>query len=52
VNAKDHQPGVLIADEIGIGKMALTMGAMAFIIDIFWCQEARRGNQMVVTLMW
>jgi hypothetical protein len=37
-------PGVLIADEVGVGKTALTMGLMAFIIDAYWVQEAKAGR--------
>ncbi|KAG9308933.1 P-loop containing nucleoside triphosphate hydrolase protein [Chiua virens] len=33
-------PGVLIADAVGVGKTALTMGVIAFIIDAFYVQEA------------
>jgi len=40
-DAEDNQPGVLIADEVGVGKTVLTVGALAFMIDAYWCQEIR-----------
>lgn len=36
-------PGVLIADAVRVGKTALTMGMIAFIIDAFYVQEAVAG---------
>ncbi|KAG2034285.1 hypothetical protein BDR03DRAFT_1013621 [Suillus americanus] len=40
----ERVPGILIADEVGIGKTALTMGFIAFIIDAFWVQEVKAGR--------
>jgi hypothetical protein len=37
-------PGILIADEVGVGKTALTMGFIAFVIDAFWVQEVAAGR--------
>jgi len=37
-------PGILIADEVGIGKTALIMGTLAFIIDVYWVQEFLAGR--------
>ena len=37
-------PGVLIADAVGVGKTALTMGVIAFIIDAFYVQEGMAGR--------
>lgn len=47
----EEVPGILIADEVGIGKTALTMGFIAFLIDAFWVQEvkASRGRPEGVT---
>lgn len=39
-------PGVLIADAVGVGKTALTMGVVAFIIDAFYAQEAAAGRRV------
>lgn len=45
-------PGVLVADEVGVGKTALMMGAIAMIIDAYWVQEvaAGRGKPTGVTV--
>ncbi|KAG2361110.1 P-loop containing nucleoside triphosphate hydrolase protein [Suillus spraguei] len=40
----DEVPGILIADEVGVGKTALTMGLIAFVIDAFWVQEVAAGR--------
>jgi hypothetical protein len=40
----DEVPGILIADEVGVGKTALTMGFIAFLIDAFWVQEVKAGR--------
>lgn len=32
-------PGVLIADEVGVGKTALIMGTIAFIIQAYWTAQ-------------
>ncbi|KAG2029690.1 hypothetical protein BDR03DRAFT_1018074, partial [Suillus americanus] len=37
-------PGILVADEVGVGKTALTMGFIAFVIDAFWVQEVAAGR--------
>lgn len=37
-------PGVLVADEVGVGKTALMMGAIAMIIDAYWAQEVAAGR--------
>ncbi|KAG1817543.1 uncharacterized protein BJ212DRAFT_1299094 [Suillus subaureus] len=37
-------PGILIADEVGIGKTALMMGTITFIIDTHWVQEVAAGR--------
>lgn len=37
-------PGVLIADAVGVGKTALSLGVIAFIIDAFYTQEAAAGR--------
>lgn len=37
-------PGILIADEVGVGKTALTMGTIAFVIDAYWVQEVAAGR--------
>lgn len=39
-------PGILIADAVGVGKTALTMGVVAFIIDAFYAQEASAGGRV------
>lgn len=39
-------PGVLVADAVGVGKTALTMGVIAFIIDAFYVQEAVAGRRV------
>lgn len=39
-------PGILVADAVGVGKTALTMGVIAFIIDAFYVQEAAAGNRV------
>lgn len=39
-------PGILIADAVGVGKTALTMGVIAFIIDAFYVQEAAAGRRV------
>ncbi|KAH0834614.1 P-loop containing nucleoside triphosphate hydrolase protein [Lanmaoa asiatica] len=39
-------PGILIADAVGVGKTALTMGVIAFIIDAFYAQEAAAGRKV------
>lgn len=39
-------PGVLIADAVGVGKTALTMGVVAFLIDAFYVQEAVAGRRV------
>ena len=39
-------PGILIADAVGVGKTALTMGVVAFIIDAFYVQEASAGGRV------
>lgn len=44
VEGSEGVPGVLIADEVGVGKTALTMGAIAFMIDAFWQQEMAGGK--------
>lgn len=36
--------GILIADEVGVGKTALTMGTIAFVIDAYWVQEVAAGR--------
>ncbi|KAG1784565.1 P-loop containing nucleoside triphosphate hydrolase protein [Suillus plorans] len=48
----DGVPGVLVADEVGVGKTALMMGAIAMIIDAYWVQEvaAGRGKPTGVTV--
>ncbi|KAG2116291.1 hypothetical protein DEU56DRAFT_919270 [Suillus clintonianus] len=40
----EEVPGMLIADEVGVGKTALTMGFIAFVIDAFWIQEVAAGR--------
>ncbi|KAG2355244.1 hypothetical protein BDR07DRAFT_1493393 [Suillus spraguei] len=40
----DEVPGILIADEVGVGKTALTMGLIAFVIDAFWVQDVTAGR--------
>lgn len=37
-------PGILIADEVGVGKTALTMGTIAFAIGAYWVQEVTAGR--------
>jgi hypothetical protein len=37
-------PGILIADDVGVGKTALTMGTLAFIMDAYWVQEFLAGR--------
>lgn len=39
-------PGVLIADAVGVGKTALTMGVIAFVVDAFYVQEAAAGRRV------
>ncbi|KAG2122464.1 P-loop containing nucleoside triphosphate hydrolase protein [Suillus bovinus] len=39
-----NTPGILIADEVGVGKTALTMGTIAFVIDAYWVQEVAAGR--------
>jgi hypothetical protein len=39
-------PGILVADAVGVGKTALTMGVVAFIIDAFYAQEAAAGGRV------
>ncbi|KAF8431211.1 hypothetical protein L210DRAFT_934667 [Boletus edulis BED1] len=39
-------PGILVADAVGVGKTALTMGTLAFIIDAFYVQEAIAGRRV------
>lgn len=36
-------PGVLIADEVGVGKTALIMGTIAFIIHAYWAEQLVRA---------
>ncbi|KAG2124639.1 hypothetical protein DEU56DRAFT_916989 [Suillus clintonianus] len=45
-------PGILVADDVGVGKMALMMGAIVMIIDAYWIQEvvAGRGKPTGVTV--
>jgi hypothetical protein len=42
--APGEVPGILVADEVGVGKTALTMGTIAFVIDAFWVQEVAAGR--------
>ncbi|KAG0693276.1 hypothetical protein DFH29DRAFT_1007449 [Suillus ampliporus] len=37
-------PGVLVADEVGVGKTALIMGTIAFTIDAYWVQQFELGK--------
>ncbi|KAG1778089.1 hypothetical protein EV702DRAFT_1196506 [Suillus placidus] len=37
-------PGILIADKVGVGKTALTMGFIAFVINAYWVQEVAAGR--------
>ncbi|KAG2063203.1 hypothetical protein BDR04DRAFT_1164116, partial [Suillus decipiens] len=37
-------PGILIADEVGVGKTALVMGTIAFTIDAYWVEQIALGN--------
>ncbi|OJA20020.1 hypothetical protein AZE42_13280 [Rhizopogon vesiculosus] len=37
--------GMLIADEVGVGKTGLTMGTIAFTIHAYWCQELAAGRR-------
>jgi len=39
-------PGVLIADAVGVGKTALSMGVITFIIDAFFAQKAAAGQKV------
>ncbi|KAG1736625.1 uncharacterized protein EDB91DRAFT_1083295 [Suillus paluster] len=39
-----NTPGILIADEVGVGKTALTMGTIAFAIDAYWVQRVAAGR--------
>jgi SNF2 family DNA or RNA helicase len=39
----DNVPGVLLADDVGVGKTAQVMGTIAFIIDAYWAQQLARG---------
>ncbi|KAG0691676.1 hypothetical protein DFH29DRAFT_883952 [Suillus ampliporus] len=39
-----NTPGILIADEVGVRKTALTMGTIAFAIDAYWVQEVAAGR--------
>lgn len=39
-------PGTLVADAVGVGKTALTMGVISFIIDAFYVQEAAAGRKV------
>ncbi|KAG1727539.1 P-loop containing nucleoside triphosphate hydrolase protein [Suillus lakei] len=41
----DGMPGVLIADEVGLGKTVLVMGTIAFIIDAYWVHQLRLGSE-------
>jgi hypothetical protein len=36
--------GILIANEVGIDKTALTIGFITFIINAFWVQEVKAGQ--------
>lgn len=36
-------PGILLADEVGVGKTAQVMGTIAFIIDQYWAHEIATG---------
>jgi hypothetical protein len=38
-------PGVLIADEVGVGKTALIMGTIAFVIDAYWVDQLALGSK-------
>ncbi|KAG2136436.1 hypothetical protein DEU56DRAFT_756342 [Suillus clintonianus] len=35
----DGVPGMLIADEVGVGKTALVMGTIAFMMDTYWREQ-------------
>ncbi|KAJ8586214.1 hypothetical protein M405DRAFT_864785 [Rhizopogon salebrosus TDB-379] len=37
-------PGILIADDVGVGKTGLAMGILAFIMDAYWVQELNAGR--------
>jgi hypothetical protein len=37
-------PGILVADDVGVGKTGLAMGFMAFIMDAYWVQELNAGR--------
>lgn len=41
-------PGVLIADEVGVGKTALVMGTIAFLIDTYWVYQFALGSNAKV----
>ncbi|KAJ8581744.1 hypothetical protein M405DRAFT_846837 [Rhizopogon salebrosus TDB-379] len=40
----DMLPGILIADEVGVGKTALSMGTIAVMMDAYWAQEFTAGR--------
>jgi hypothetical protein len=44
----DGVPGVLIADEVGVGKTALVMGTIAFLIDAYWVDQLALGPKAEV----
>lgn len=48
---KVEPPGVLVADAVGVGKTALTLGLIAFIIDAFYVQEAVAGRKVAGKLL-
>ncbi|KAG2340580.1 hypothetical protein BDR05DRAFT_1002399 [Suillus weaverae] len=43
VECPHGMPGTLIADEVGVGKTALVMGTIAFIIDTYWVDQIALG---------
>lgn len=48
-HAGSHCPGVLIADAVGVGKTALIIGAIAFIMDVKVSQDTGRALPPVLS---
>ncbi|KAG1905166.1 P-loop containing nucleoside triphosphate hydrolase protein [Suillus fuscotomentosus] len=42
-------PGILLADEVGVGKTAQVMGSIAFMIDQYWAHEIRQRKGRIAS---
>ncbi|KIJ57836.1 hypothetical protein HYDPIDRAFT_34751, partial [Hydnomerulius pinastri MD-312] len=48
-NVTPQSPGVIIADAVGVGKTALSMGWLAFVIDAYWWKHRDEAPRTVDT---